>query len=81
LAIDHCQASASTLLKLLVPLLRCEMTDMKDTIVVGLGAINPASLACLLDELAPAIKVREPPRRILVICNRILSHRRRASAR
>jgi hypothetical protein len=42
------KVSAGSLLKLVVPLLRCEMTDMCDTVVVGLGAINPASFEYVL---------------------------------
>lgn len=45
--------SASNLFKLVVPLLRCEMTDMRDSVVLGLGSVNPSSLECLMDELAP----------------------------
>jgi len=34
--------SVSTLFKQLAPLIRCESTDIRDTIVNGLGYTNPA---------------------------------------
>lgn len=37
------KACVTDVLKLIVPLLRCDMTDMRDTVVLGLGSINPAS--------------------------------------
>ena len=48
--------SASNLFKLVVPLLRCEMTDMRDIVVLGLGSVNHSSLECLIDELAGMLR-------------------------
>lgn len=36
--------TANTLFKLAVPLVRSEMTDMRDSVVLGLGSVNPSSL-------------------------------------
>lgn len=35
--------TASSLFKLVVPVLRCDLTDMRDILVLGLGSLNPAS--------------------------------------
>uniref|UniRef100_A0A5S6QGF4 Protein furry-like protein-like n=1 Tax=Trichuris muris TaxID=70415 RepID=A0A5S6QGF4_TRIMR len=48
--------SATHLFRLVLPLLRCEMTDMRDSVVLGLGSINPLAFDCLLEELTVYIR-------------------------
>ena len=48
--------SPTVMYKLLVPLLRCEVTDMRDTVVFALGRINPNAIMDLMQELIPMIK-------------------------
>uniref|UniRef100_A0A1B0EV26 Cell morphogenesis protein N-terminal domain-containing protein n=1 Tax=Lutzomyia longipalpis TaxID=7200 RepID=A0A1B0EV26_LUTLO len=58
---DKSGSAASTspvaLYKLVVPLLRCEVTDVRDAAVNALGMINPDALKDLMDELV--IYIRE----------------------
>jgi hypothetical protein len=49
-------ASPTVMYKLLVPLLRCEVSDMRDTVVYALGRINPNAIMDLMQELIPMIK-------------------------
>ncbi|KAK6173602.1 hypothetical protein SNE40_017022 [Patella caerulea] len=49
-------STASNLFHLLVPLLKCENSDMKDMVVNGLGYCNPAVFKELAEELLPYIK-------------------------
>ncbi|XP_021378295.1 protein furry-like isoform X2 [Mizuhopecten yessoensis] len=55
---DSRQASTSCtdLFKLIVPLMKCENPDMRDTIVNGLGYTNAAAFRDLIDELLPFLK-------------------------
>lgn len=49
--------SATNLFRQVLPLLRCEMADMRDLVVLGLGSINPASFeldTCNLSYSAPS---------------------------
>ncbi|XP_063413170.1 protein furry-like isoform X1 [Mytilus trossulus] len=48
--------TASGLFHLIVPLLKCEISDMRDTIVNGLGYTNPAVFKDLVEELVPYLK-------------------------
>ena len=48
--------NASHLFKLLVPILRCELTDLRTSVVSGLGRINPAAFRDALDELQTLMK-------------------------
>ena len=48
--------SPTVMYKLLVPLLRCEVTDMRDIVVFALGRINPNAIMDLMQELIPMIK-------------------------
>lgn len=48
--------SASALFQMLVPLMKCENIDMRDTIVNGLGYTNPAVFRELIDELVGYLK-------------------------
>ncbi|KHJ49277.1 hypothetical protein D918_00402 [Trichuris suis] len=47
---------ANHLFRLVLPLLRCEMTDMRDSVVLGLGSINPLTFDSLLEELTVYIR-------------------------
>ncbi|XP_061189012.1 protein furry-like [Saccostrea echinata] len=48
--------SATALFQMLVPLMKCENIDMRDTIVNGLGYTNPAVFRELMDELVGFLK-------------------------
>ena len=48
--------SPTVMYKLLVPLLRCEVSDMRDTVVNALGRINTSAIMDLMQELIPMIK-------------------------
>ncbi|GFR96359.1 furry [Elysia marginata] len=48
--------TASSLFQRLVPLMRCDSSDMRDTIVNGLGYCNPAVFKQLAEELLPFLK-------------------------
>ena len=48
--------SPTVMYKLIVPLLRCEVSDMRDTVVYALGRINPNAIMDLMQELIPMIK-------------------------
>ncbi|CAH8433161.1 unnamed protein product [Dicrocoelium dendriticum] len=48
--------TARDLVKLLVPLLRCEQSDIRDSAVGALGRINPASFRDVLEELSPLLR-------------------------
>ena len=44
--------SPTVLYKLLVPLLRCEVTDMRDSVVLALGTINHVAIMDLMSEVS-----------------------------
>ena len=48
--------TASGLFHLIVPLLKCEISDMRDTIINGLGYTNPVVFKDLVEELVPYLK-------------------------
>ncbi|XP_048776244.2 protein furry homolog-like isoform X2 [Ostrea edulis] len=48
--------SATALFQMLIPLMKCENIDMRDTIVNGLGYTNPAVFRELMDELVGYLK-------------------------
>ncbi|BFZ15206.1 hypothetical protein BsWGS_18245 [Bradybaena similaris] len=48
--------TAANLFQRLVPLMRCDSSDMRDTIVNGLGYCNPAVFKELAEELLPLLK-------------------------
>ncbi|XP_025086109.1 protein furry homolog isoform X4 [Pomacea canaliculata] len=48
--------TATNLFRLLVPLMKCENSDMRDTVVNGLGYCNPAVFKELAEELLPFLK-------------------------
>ncbi|XP_078324714.1 protein furry-like isoform X4 [Crassostrea virginica] len=48
--------SATALFQMLVPLMKCENIDMRDTIVNGLGYTNPVVFRELIDELVGYLK-------------------------
>ena len=50
------QVSGNGLYKLLVPLLRCDATDFRDTATLALGHINQYALSDLMEELLPYIR-------------------------
>ncbi|KAK7496521.1 hypothetical protein BaRGS_00012173, partial [Batillaria attramentaria] len=49
-------STASNLFRLLVPLMKCENSDMRDTVVNGMGYCNPAVFKELAEELLPFLK-------------------------
>ncbi|KAL4229825.1 hypothetical protein ACF0H5_010217 [Mactra antiquata] len=49
-------SNVSTMFKQLVPLIKCESADMRDTIVNGLGYTNPAVFKELMEELVNLLK-------------------------
>lgn len=49
-------AQSGNLFRLLVPLIKCENSDMRDSVVNGLGYSNPAVLKDLQEELIPYLK-------------------------
>ncbi|KAF4524722.1 hypothetical protein B566_EDAN013957, partial [Ephemera danica] len=49
-------ASPAALFKLVVPLLRCEVPDVRDAAVQGLGRVNPDALKDVMEELVPYIR-------------------------
>ncbi|GAB1608168.1 protein furry-like isoform X4, partial [Argonauta hians] len=49
-------AQSSSLFRLLVPLIKCESADMRDSVVNGLGYTNPAVFKELQEELLPYLK-------------------------
>ena len=51
--------SPSVMYKLLIPLLRCEVSDMRDSVVQALGNINHNSLMDLLGEKTMLDYIRE----------------------
>ena len=48
--------SPTVLYKLLVPLLRCEVSDMRDSVVHALGRINHTAIMDLMSELVLYIR-------------------------
>ncbi|XP_070197468.1 protein furry-like isoform X3 [Littorina saxatilis] len=48
--------TASNLFRLLVPQMKCENSDMRDTVVNGMGCCNPAVFKELAEELLPFLK-------------------------
>ncbi|KRZ85737.1 Protein furry -like protein-like [Trichinella sp. T8] len=49
--------SATNLFRMVLPLLRCDMTDIRDSVVLGLGSVNPHAFdRCLLDEMSPCLR-------------------------
>ncbi|XP_041356858.1 protein furry-like isoform X3 [Gigantopelta aegis] len=49
-------STASNLFRLLIPLMKCENSDMRDTVVNGVGYCNPAVFKELAEELLPYLK-------------------------
>ncbi|CAB3359556.1 Hypothetical predicted protein [Cloeon dipterum] len=49
-------ASPGALYKLVVPLLRCESTDIRDAVVQAIGRVNPEALKDLMEELVPYVR-------------------------
>ncbi|XP_053400043.1 protein furry-like isoform X2 [Mercenaria mercenaria] len=49
-------SNVCSMFKQLVPLIRCESADMRDTIVNGLGYTNPVVFKELMEELVPLLK-------------------------
>ncbi|XP_048243647.1 protein furry-like isoform X3 [Haliotis rufescens] len=49
-------STATNLFRLLVPLMKCENSDMRDTVVNGLGYCNPVVFKELAEELLPFLK-------------------------
>ncbi|XP_014783664.1 protein furry, partial [Octopus bimaculoides] len=49
-------AQSSNLFRLLVPLIKCESADMRDSVVNGLGYTNPTVFKELQEELLPYLK-------------------------
>ena len=47
---------ARDLFKLLVPQLKCDLSDMRESVIMALGHVNPYALRELLDELVPLVK-------------------------
>jgi hypothetical protein len=52
--------SPTVFYKLLVPLLRCEVTDMRDSVVQALGRINHVAIMDLMSEVG-LLNYRETP--------------------
>ncbi|KAH8864111.1 Protein furry like [Schistosoma japonicum] len=50
------KVNARDLIKLLVPLLKCEQPEIRDSAIGGLGRINPASFRDVLEDLQPLLK-------------------------
>ena len=50
--------SPTVLYKLLVPLLRCEVADMRDSVVLALGTINHVAIMDLMSEVNPLFQNR-----------------------
>ncbi|CAH8660163.1 unnamed protein product [Schistosoma rodhaini] len=50
------KVNARDLIKLLVPLLRCEQPEIRDSAIGGLGRINPAAFRDVLEDLQPLLK-------------------------
>ncbi|CAH8669843.1 unnamed protein product [Schistosoma rodhaini] len=50
------KVNARDLVKLLVPLLRCEQPEIRDSAIGGLGRINPAAFRDVLEDLQPLLK-------------------------
>ncbi|CAH8610408.1 unnamed protein product [Heterobilharzia americana] len=50
------KVNARELVKLLVPLLRCEQPEIRDSAIGGLGRINPAAFRDVLEDLQPLLK-------------------------
>ncbi|CAH8566279.1 unnamed protein product [Schistosoma turkestanicum] len=50
------KVNARDLVKLLVPLLRCEQPEIRDSAIAGLGRINPAAFRDVLEDLQPLLK-------------------------
>nr|CAH8871380.1 unnamed protein product [Trichobilharzia regenti] len=50
------KVNARDLVKLLVPLLRCEQSEIRDSAIGGLGRINPAAFRDVLEDLQPLLK-------------------------
>jgi hypothetical protein len=49
-------ATAKDLFKILVPLIKCDSSDMRETVVTALGCINPEAFRDMTEELLPIIK-------------------------
>ena len=47
--------------KLLVPLLRCEVVDMRDSVVLALGTINHVAIMDLMSEVSIDVALRGLP--------------------
>ncbi|KAL3319494.1 hypothetical protein Ciccas_001832 [Cichlidogyrus casuarinus] len=48
----HTKSNAKDLLKMLIPLIRCDQVELRETVVAGLGRINPACVRDVLEELS-----------------------------
>ena len=49
--------SPTVLYKLLVPLLRCEVADMRDSVVLALGTINHVAIMDLMSEVSVGVSL------------------------